>query len=182
MEDSPQQRRLKRKLDRQERYPWLLLTKTFQTATSAQVLLVALIGAVATTAGWRLLDSWTLSADDKSDYAQLDLNSRYFGKWPGARSSAVYPCQCAWSDTVMADVGYPPDDVLLAMPYRIVAPVVGVLTFDGTSRPRLYYLLGGFQLPASFTALRVVKHDNKIGTGGRLKALFDHFPWCQQIA
>lgn len=143
MDDSPQQRRLQRKLDRQERFPWFLLIKTFQTATSAQVLLVALVGAVATTAGWRLLDGWTLSAADKANHAQLNRDSQFFGKWPAQRSSAVYPCHCAWADAVMDDVGYPPDDVLLAMPYRMVAPAVGVLTFDGTTRPRLYYLLGG---------------------------------------
>jgi len=64
--------------------PWLILFRTFRLAVSTQLLLLALVGGIATSAGWRLADIWLLGEEDKRQAPALAELATTLGRWPGS--------------------------------------------------------------------------------------------------
>ena len=62
--------------------PWLLLLRTFRTSVGLQILLLATLGAVTTSAGWRLAGTWTEG---------IEGDKQYLSKWPGERREPGLP-------------------------------------------------------------------------------------------
>ncbi len=143
--ESEEQRRIKRELEKQERYPWLLLFQCFQAATHPQVLALAILGAIATTAGWRLADKAILKTAHKIEFAQVESDSASFAKWPGQRTATKtwHPTALTeWLAPIETSWGPPPDGIW-SIPRRFVGPVHGIARRERTRWTSLYYLLGG---------------------------------------
>jgi hypothetical protein len=176
--DTPKHRQIYRELERQERYPWLLLTKCFFAATNPQVLALAAIGALATTAGWRLADRMLLKDATKMEAAHVDYDSGYFSKWPGQRLASVRPLKVPLLDEAESNYGAAPDDPLFALPYRFVGPAIGFMRRDSNRQAMAYYLLGGlwtalvwagFGGAITRMAARRYTRDDVVGVGESLK-------------
>ncbi len=134
---------IRRELARQERYPWLLLTRCFRAATNPQVLLLAAIGAIATTAGWRLADRALLTPAEKVEVSQVDDDSAFYNKWPGQRLKGISPIRWQPIISVESEFGPPPDDPLMALPYRVVGAARGFMNHRNSWSVMFYYLFGG---------------------------------------
>lgn len=113
-------------------------------ATGVQMLLLAVLGALGTTAGFRVASDWLLSESDIGDPSQLARNAAYFGSWPGQRTTGSF---CPWADIDAADwragFGIPPTDPVLSVPYRVVVPFASILKREIPRRVWAYYVFGG---------------------------------------
>jgi hypothetical protein len=148
--------------------PWLMLTRTFRYAMGLQILLLATLGALGNTAGWRiaaritlqdetavdeqsaLLDSASKSSDPEAvSNDPLGQDVEYLGAWPGSRSAPICPFAASTEiETTAAALlrnrlVRPPADPIVSVPYRIVRPFCQLLNRQLSLRHYAYYLLGG---------------------------------------
>ncbi len=127
-----------------ETHPWLLLLRTFRVSVGLQVLLLATLGAVATSAGWRLAAGWNLAGDTADGTAALaferiERDRQYLSKWPGERREPGLPAGSRIS-RVLAGA---PSDPIVTVPYRLIVPVWRLFDRKLSWAQLGFYLFGG---------------------------------------
>lgn len=125
-----------------ERHPWLILTRTFSLATAVHVMILATVGALVTTVGWRIAEQF-LPADFAAKHPAMVHDVAYFSAWPGARVEPRRPLDGSplfphlWQAT-----GFPPDDPIRAIPNRMTIPILRYLELSAFGPSIIYYLVG----------------------------------------
>lgn len=117
--------------------PWLILFRTFRIAIGVQVLLLASLGATATSAGWFLSEAIFVREDDRdkdpSFMAVVDANKQ----WPWEANAASVSPTGEGGLTVQADriLGY--------YQQKFVEPFRNVFRVEVTLVKSAYFLFGG---------------------------------------
>lgn len=122
--------------------PWWLLFRLPRCAWSPPILLLAALGALGTTAGWRIADRWFLTEVAVSGSSQLASDQAYFSAWPGSRQTTMCG-PLAERLPVLQTVGNPPADPVTTIPYRVLRPLAQFLEHPMGTRARAYYVSGG---------------------------------------
>ncbi len=122
--------------------PWWMLIRLPACAWSFQVLLLAALGALGTTAGWRIADRCFLTEAALQESPQLASDAAFFGAWPGSRQVTMC-AQFTQQIPLLETVGNPPADPVTSVPYRMLRPLGQFLEHPLGLRTRLYYVSGG---------------------------------------
>ena len=109
--------------------PCLVLLRVFRISTRLQALLLAAVGAVTMTAGWRLADrSFLVETSEPNGPTATEI--AYLSKWPGARTTPVCPYDktepAEWNRVFVSA----PSDPVISLPYRmklLTRPIRAVL-------------------------------------------------------
>jgi hypothetical protein len=130
-------------------HPWLLLLRTFRISVGLQVLLLATLGAVATSAGWRLAGTWnsTGGATDESvilDVQKTERERQYLSKWPGERREPELPAEGWISSDLERNLARAPSNPIVTIPYRLVTPLLRLFDRKLSWGQYGFYLFGGF--------------------------------------
>ena len=130
-----------------DRYPWLLLLRSFRISVGLQVLLLAGLAAVATSAGWRLAAS-TITSDAGEAGATVAADREYLSKWPGQRTMPGFPESVPLPESVQgqlsATLSAAPSNPVVALPIRLALPLVRMFDRRLTWGQFLFYVIGGF--------------------------------------
>jgi len=119
--------------------PWLLLVGAFRVSIGLQVLVLAGIGAVATSAGWRVADK-CFRTDSTTVAAIPYSDGEYFSKWPSHRGPPAESIRGSFGDVL----GNAPSNPLVALPSRMVLPLLRMFQWDLGWGRFLYNVTGGF--------------------------------------
>lgn len=127
-------------------HPWLLLLRTFRVSVGLKVLLLAALGAVATSAGWRLSAAWNVTgrAAEESVLAfdRIASDREYLSKWPGERREPGLPAEDQIS-SLSHHLARAPSDPIVTVPYRFITPVLRLFDRKLSWGDYGFYLFGG---------------------------------------
>ncbi len=132
--------------DRRDNYPWLMLLGTFWLSLHPPILVLAAVGAVLGSLGWWLADAAFISDARLASSTALQVDTAYLGAFPGQRRPDSCPLRCdrlSMARALQAEFGPWPESPLLAVPYRIVRPVIQLVQPSGGWHKMAYYVFGG---------------------------------------
>jgi hypothetical protein len=122
--------------------PWLILFRTLRLAIGVQVLLLASLGAVANTAGWRVAE-YLFDPQGGGDVdIRLQADVDFFRQWPFERRGELFPPIATrnrfagtWHQTA-------PAEPMMSVVYRFVRPVWQLFDVSASYRVLAFYLFG----------------------------------------
>lgn len=123
-------------------FPMLILIRSFSLGKGVHVLILAAVGAIATTAGWRIAERF-LSQEYRAATAIVDADAARFSTWPAHRIPPTSPvtgqtiAPQLWSAT-----GPPPEHPLVAIPYRMTIPMIRFFGIPHRGHALMYYAAG----------------------------------------
>lgn len=152
--------------------PWLVLFRTVRMAIGVQLLLVASVGAVLNTAGWRLASAWFLDQQDFQADPVLLADVEYFTAWPGQRRGPSLPAFARRQHEYTRWLDRAPAEPVLTVAYRFVEPVRRLFQVALSWRAFAFYLFGALWTVAAWgllgaliarVAVVYVGRDQRIG-------------------
>ncbi len=122
--------------------PWLILFRTLRLAIGVQVLLIASLGAVANTAGWRVAE-YLFDPEGGGDVdRRLEADVAYFRQWPFERRGQLLPPMTALDRFAGTWQAMAPAEPVMSVVYRFVRPVWRLFDMSADNRILAFYLFG----------------------------------------
>lgn len=116
-----------------DRFPWLLLVRTFRVSVSLQMLFLAGFATFLTSVGWRAADFCFIGTAEVTERVAYEKN--YLTRWPGSRSGNTYRTE--------AFTPRAPEHPALALPTRMVLPAARLFDRNLSWGSLFFYAIGG---------------------------------------
>jgi hypothetical protein len=123
--------------------PWLILLRTFRPAIGTQLLLLALLGAVASSAGWRLAALAMLAPADLDNDPGLEQTVDVLGAWPGALTVATGAPVERGLPRLADQAAFGALHPMVSVPVRFAEPFRRLFDPNISWHRLAYYLAGG---------------------------------------